>query len=42
MSKKTEKPQDDKKHFDDVLKRMLNTPPDPKVNPQPEKTKPAA
>ena len=27
--------------FDEVLKRMLGTPPDPKVKPQPEKAKPA-
>jgi hypothetical protein len=27
--------------FDDVLKKMLETPPDPKVKPQPEKAKPA-
>jgi hypothetical protein len=41
MNKPPEVPPQPTPQFDEVLKKMLETPPDPKVKPQPEKAKPA-
>jgi hypothetical protein len=41
MNNPSKVPEQPTPQFDEVLKKMLETPPDPKVKPQPEKAKPA-